>query len=227
MRAPLTKTLHVARRALLFAVIALAPATATAGSSKGHGSSPPRPPPASHTPSRPTPSHTPPPKKPAPPKPQPVHQAPQFQHKQVKPGLYRIDIAGAPKEEGYILYEVDPKAGSTKIVYVAGIRGQTGMGEALKREVLRRHPPKVVHSLLVEVNHTRLLAVWRRTYPKRPSVAELRRDIPALRVEGYHYELVPDAQSGDIDLVMTPTPGSTTVTVRDEGALDQILKSEH
>jgi hypothetical protein len=191
-------------------------------------------PPPSHTPPSHTPSHTPSqhPDTPEPPKPA------DYKFVVVKDGTFeemRIEGVGTPGKDGYIEYEHIPGTDQVSIHGVKGIERKPGVkpvpgiGEALKRELLRRYPKKVVTSQLVEVNRTRLLEAWAKTYPHHASGEDLQRVVPALKFEGFDYEITAEpsntGHSGSIHLKMTPTESTTSITVTNPDALDAILLS--
>lgn len=181
--------------------------------------------PPSHTPAAPDTAHSHPVK--------PDHPRPaDYKFVVVKDGTYeemRIEGIGTEGEDGYINYEHIPGTKQVAIHGVKGVKGISGVGEALKREVLRRYPAKVVVSQLVDVNRTRLLEAWAKTYPRHASGDDLRRVVPALKFEGFDYEITAQpsntGHSGSISLKMIPTESKGSVTVADPDALDAVLRS--
>lgn len=140
-------------------------------------------------------------------------------------GWEAMRIKGAAEDEGFITYEHVPETEVIVIHLVKGIKGQSGAGEALKREVLRRYPPKVVRSQLVSTNRDGLLEAWGKDFPHPPSMDALREQVPALKFEGFDYEIT--VKSGLIYLKMTPTSGAGMVTVVDPSALDAVFLLAH
>jgi hypothetical protein len=158
--------------------------------------------------------------------PDPSHY--EFIHEKDTPisGSDVIRIKGAKEgEEGYIVFQHVPDTQLVIIGNVKGIKGQPGAGEALKKEVLKRFPPKIVKSQLVATNRDRLLEAWGKGFPKRPSLTSLKSTVPAMKFEGFDYELF--AENGLIYLEMRPGNGKVIMKDKDQGELDAILLSEN
>ena len=144
----------------------------------------------------------------------------QFEQMRVK------GVGGA--DEGYIEYE---HPGDSKIVSihgVKGVKGVPGIGEALKKELLRRFPAKSFKSQLVNSNYKSLLEAWEKSNKSSSSYASLRAAVPAMKFDGFDYALTCDASKtggqGFVSLVMTP--GKGRVTIDKPGELTKMLKSK-
>jgi len=83
---------------------------------------------------------------------------------------YRMRIKNiGDDDEGYIDYTLATTPDGGTIVQIDGIKGVKtikGVGKALKKEVLRRHPSEI-RSQLVNVNGVKLLTEWAKGYPHR------------------------------------------------------------
>ena len=147
---------------------------------------------------------------------------------------YRMRIKNiGDDDEGYIDYTLATTPDGGTIVQIDGIKGVKtikGVGKALKKEVLRRHPSEI-RSQLVNVNGVKLLTEWAKGYPHRASDKngeKLRRVVPALKFEGFDYEITAESTrsgyAGSIFLVMRAAKrGKGTIKIEDPLELDKVL----
>lgn len=138
-----------------------------------------------------------------------------FEVKEDGPFSFQMRIKGiGDNDEGYIDYELNRGENGEKIVSILGIRGVKnvkGVGEALKKEVLRLHPNKQVVSQLAEVNRSKLLKEWAKDFPHKSggrNGESLRSTVPALKFPAFNYVITAEPSStsaGTIKLTMTST----------------------
>lgn len=148
---------------------------------------------------------------------------------------YRMRIKDiGDDDEGYIDYTLASAPNGETLVQIDGVMGVKsikGVGEALKKEVLRRHPQREIRSQLVNVNGEKLLTVWAGGFPHGASDKngeKLRRAVPALKFEGFDYEITAKATrsgyAGSIFLVMRAAKrGKGSITIENPLDLDQVL----
>ncbi|MBL4634277.1 MAG: hypothetical protein JKY56_10405 [Kofleriaceae bacterium] len=137
-------------------------------------------------------------------------------------------------KDGFIKYRLATWKGKeiVQINMIEGVRKVKGVGEALKKEVMRRHSGRTLLSDLVSVNRSRLLREWAKGYPHSASDKDgsgLSKVVPAMKFEGFNYTITPKVASsgigGRISMEMEAArkgrDGSIRIT--DPIALDKIL----
>jgi hypothetical protein len=146
----------------------------------------------------------------------------------------RIKGIGTPSVDGYISYAHATGPDGKPLVSIHSIRGVVGVkgvGEALKKELLRRYPKRDVTSTLVETNAVKLLEAWAKGYPHAANAHDgesLRDAVPAMKWEGFDYEITAEPSStghaGSIKLLMKAVDeGKGAIKVMNPADLDKVL----
>jgi len=137
-------------------------------------------------------------------------------------------------KSGFIKYRVASWQGKdiVQINMIEGVKETRGVGELLKKEVLRRYSGRPILSELVSVNRTKLLKVWAKGYPHSAGDKDgkmFRDVVPAMKFEGFDYTISPKVQrsgvGGRIEVKMEAARKGSKGSIRidDPIGLDKIL----
>ena len=114
--------------------------------------------------------------------------------------------------QNLVFNKLEDSNGNVSDIYIQFLRGDPkvpGAGTALKNNLLRRYPNANIVSELNATNRTRLLRAVENNGYETPSLAELQKVVPALKAQGYDFEInvFYNAGTGTIKLKMRPNGG--------------------
>lgn len=137
-------------------------------------------------------------------------------------------------KSGFIRYRVATWQNKeiVQINMIEGVKETRGVGELLKKEVLRRYSGHSIRSELVSVNRSKLLQRWAKGYPHSASAKDgsfFRNVVPAMKFEGFDYTISPKVPSSgiggriEVEMKAARKGAKGAIRIDDPIALDKIL----